>query len=74
MTAREPPVEPRKAGYRLALVAILLAAVLVRLHDYDAWGANPGVFTFDHEPVLLYSSQQAAGSCQQEQWQSAQGE
>ena len=53
MTDTKPPTASSKAGYWLALAAILLAAALVRLHDYDAWDANPGVFTFDHEPVLL---------------------
>ena len=53
MTDTKPPIASRKAGYWLALAAFLLAAALVRLHDYDAWDANPGVFTFDHEPMLL---------------------
>ena len=46
-------MEPRKAGYRLALVAILLAGVVVRVHDYGAWQAAPGMYELDHEPVLL---------------------
>ena len=46
-------MEPRKAGYRLALAAILVAGVVVRIHDYGAWQAAPDIYRLDHGPVLL---------------------
>ena len=49
MTDSEPPVELRKAGYWLALVVILLAAVLVRLLALNAERAEAERADDEHE-------------------------
>jgi len=51
--ARMTGIASRKVGYRLALAAILVAGVVVRIHDYGAWQAAPDVYRLDHGPVLL---------------------
>ena len=49
-------MEPRKPGYWLALAAILVAGVVVRVHGSGVWQAAPGVHGIDHidhGPALL---------------------